>query len=329
MSVEVRWVGYPAAWTAGRRLKIKAIILHTTEGSEGTESAEAGADYDKRRTDGTSTHYFTDAAGPALQEVPDGSRAHTARQHGNEIGIQIEMCQRAGQSAAQWDDDASRKTLRTTAGLVALLLQRHGLPLYWLSPAELRAAYFSNATGPEGICDHYTATRAFPEDRGTHTDVGQNFPRDKFFAMVREEMSGGATAGGSDDMATAFLWKGNIWVSRGDTEWRELVCPMPPAGQTDGRANVVCDAHRVYPAKDGRGYPSEDLSGPRGWTEALVSLTFGPVKSAVVDDVLSPAEIDAIAAGVVEKIGDGFTQTVSLSLTGSGSAVTTAAPAGE
>lgn len=134
---------------------------------------------------------------------------------------------------------------------------------------------------------------------------------------------------GRESMATVFLWKGNIWISRGDTELREIVCQMPAAGQTDGRANVVCDAHRVYPAKDSRGYPNEDLSGPRGWTEALVDLTFGPVKATVVDDPLTPAEVDAIAASVVEKVGQGFTQTVSLSLTGSGSAVTTAAPAGE
>lgn len=329
MAVTIRWVGYPASWTRGRRLKIKAIILHTTEGSEGTESAEAGADYDKRRDDEVSTHYFTDAAGPALQEVPDGDRAHTARQHGNEIGVQIEMCGRAGQSAQQWDDDASRKTLRTTAALVAILLVRHSLPLRRLTVAELRAAYYSNATAVGGICDHYTATRAFPEDRGTHTDVGQNFPWDRFFEMIREEMGGAPVPPvGSDDMATVFLWKSNIWISRGDAKEREIVCPNPPGTTRTPEANVVTDAHRVYPERDTRGYPAIDLTA-RGWTEALVDLTFGPIKGTAVDDTLSAGEIDAIGASVAEHIGEGFTQEVALTISGSGRAITTAAPAGE
>lgn len=190
---DVLWVGYPASWTGGRARAPQVVVLHYTAGSEGPTSAEAGADYDKRRTDGTSTHYFTDSAGPALQEVPDGDRAHTARYHGNEIGIHIEICGTV-QNRSQWLDPTSYATLVTTAGLVAILLQRHGFAFRRLDPsnrnAELRRAYY-NDRSITGIVDHNACTEAFPEDGGTHTDVGVNFPWDVFMDLVSQAMGGG------------------------------------------------------------------------------------------------------------------------------------------
>lgn len=195
---DIQWVGYPKSWTKGRRRKPQVVILHYTAGSEGPTSAEGGAAYDKRRTDGTSTHYFTDSAGPALQEVPDGDRAHTARFHGNEIGINIEICGTV-QTRSQWLDPVSSATLRTTAGLVAILLQRHGFAFRRLTTAELRRAYYSDPS-LTGIVDHNACTEAFPEDNGTHTDVGTAFPWDVFMAMVAAEL--GDTEG--DDMPKLF-----------------------------------------------------------------------------------------------------------------------------
>lgn len=190
---DILWVGYPRSWTAGRKRRPQVVVLHYTAGSEGPTSAEGGAQYDKTRTDGTSTHYFTDSAGPALQEVPDGDRAHTARAHGNEIGIHIEICGTV-QSRSQWLDPTSYATLVTTAGLVAILLQRHGFAFRRLNPAnnnaELRRAYY-NDPSITGIVDHNACTEAFPEDDGTHTDVGTNFPWDVFMDLVAQALGGG------------------------------------------------------------------------------------------------------------------------------------------
>lgn len=190
---DILWVGYPKSWTAGRRRKPQVVVLHYTAGSEGPTSAEGGAAYDKRRTDGTSTHYFTDSAGAALQEVPDGDRAHTARLHGNEIGIHIEICGTV-QARSQWLDAVSMATLRTTAGLVAILLARHGLAFRRLTTAELRRAYYSEPS-LTGIVDHNACTYAFPEDNGTHTDVGAAFPWDVFMDLVAQARGGTATGG--------------------------------------------------------------------------------------------------------------------------------------
>lgn len=201
MSVAI-WVGYPRSYTKGRNRPAQFVTLHYTAGSEGPTSAENGAQYDKVRTDGTSCHYFTDSQGPALQEVPDSDRSHSAFFHGNEIGIHIEICG-TRQTREQWLDATSMATLTTTAALTREICINHGFAMRRLSTAETRAAYF-NATGsrPTGINDHNAITQAFPEDPGTHTDVGPEFPWDVFMSMVL-----GGSGGGTEDM----------FCKRGDT----------------------------------------------------------------------------------------------------------------
>lgn len=180
----------PKSYTAGRKSGQPSVLfIHTTEGSEGTQSAEDGAAYDARRTDGTSTHFFVDADS-VVQCVRTTDEAHAARSHGNDVGIQIEVCGTAGQSAAQWADAASAGTLEQLARLcVKLRAQRPGrFPLVNLTPAQL-------AAGGRGFAEHYDATRAWPEDGGTHTDPGPNFPWARLFARITELES-------EDDMPT-------------------------------------------------------------------------------------------------------------------------------
>lgn len=190
MAVDAVWVGYPKSWTKGRNRPVQFVTLHYTAGSEGNTSAEAGAAYDKRREDGTSTHYFTDSEGLPVWEVPIGDRAHTARRHGNEIGVHIEICG-TRQTRAQWLDAVSTRTLKTTAKLVAQLCRELGLPVRRLSTAETRAAYYAEAgKRPKGINDHNACTEAFPEDNGTHNDVGSAFPWDLFLPWVQAFYNG-------------------------------------------------------------------------------------------------------------------------------------------
>lgn len=184
------WVGYPASYTKGRNRPIQYVVIHTTEGSEGATSAEAGAAYDKRRTDGVSTHLFIDSDS-ALQEVPFGDRAHAARFHGNEIGVQIELCGTARQTVAQWHDPVSLAMLRLAAVEVAAICRAYEIPPVRLTVAQVRAAYHAPASSrPKGICGHYDVTRAYPEDGGSHTDPGPAFPWDELLAMVRAELEG-------------------------------------------------------------------------------------------------------------------------------------------
>lgn len=195
------WAGPPRAYTKGRVRPVQYVVIHSTEGSEGINSAEAGVAYDKVRLDGTSTHLFVDSNN-ALMEVRYSDTAHAARTHGNACGIQVELCGVAGQTAAQWHDAASLPMLRIAAKEVAAICREFGLPVRRLSPAEVRAAYY-NAPGqrPKGICGHVDVTKAYPEDQGSHTDPGPNFPWSEFLAMVAAEM-GGSSEG--DDMPRYF-----------------------------------------------------------------------------------------------------------------------------
>lgn len=217
------WAGYPRSYTPGRQRPVQYVVLHYTAGSEGPTSAEAGVAYDKTRTDGVSTHYFTDSAGPALQEVPDGDRAHAALFHGNEIGIQIEICG-TRQTREEWLDSTSVATLRTTAALVRELCQRHGLPMRRLSSAQVREAYYNAPDArPRGITDHAGVTMAYPEDGGDHMDVGDGFPWDVFMGMVTEgedNVKVILTHDANGDTILLYAWTGT-WrrIPKGSNPW--------------------------------------------------------------------------------------------------------------
>jgi len=241
MTLTIKWAGPPRSFTEGRERQLRYVTLHYTAGSEGPTSAEAGAAYDKTRTDGTSCHYFTDSLGPAVQEVHDEDTSHSALYRGNVLGIHIEICGTA-QTRAQWLDTTSRATLRTTAELVAYLLKKHGLPNKRLSVAETRAAWYAPAAERsryEGYNDHGTITRAYPEDGGTHTDLGAGFPWDVFSAMITEAMEAPVTPAEISAIASAVAAKlatdKAFLAAVGKAPWAADVvpAPMPPVNNPD------------------------------------------------------------------------------------------------
>lgn len=179
-----KWVGHPKSYTSGRKSgQPSVIVIHTTDGHEGPNDAENGAAYDKRRTDGTSTHYFVDS-NSIVQEVEHKDEAHAARSHGNDIGIQIEICGLALQSATQWNDPVSKATLENAARLVVAIRKTGNFgSVVRLSPAQLRQSW--NGGKVRGICGHIDITQAFPEDNGTHTDPGSHFPWSAFLNRIK------------------------------------------------------------------------------------------------------------------------------------------------
>ena len=172
---DLAWVP-PKSWTNANRTSVQVVVIHTTEGSEHGQSAEDGAAYDARRTDGTSTHYFHDS-NSTVQSVRTEDKAHTARANGNRIGIHHELCGDAGDSAAEWADGYHSAMLEQAARQVARDCKKWDIPVRRLSPAQVR-------NGVKGICGHVDITEAFPADRGTHTDPGRNFPWALFLAKV-------------------------------------------------------------------------------------------------------------------------------------------------
>lgn len=179
---DLKWVE-PASWTDMNRTSVQLIVIHTTEGSAHEQSAEDGAAYDARRTDGVSTHYFHDC-NSTIQCVKTNDKAHTARTQGNKRGIHHELCGKAGWSESTWSNDYCTKMLRLAAKQAARDAKKWDIPVKHLTVAEVDA-------GKKGFCGHADITKAFPEDGGTHTDPGTNFPWSRFLDMVREEMEEG------------------------------------------------------------------------------------------------------------------------------------------
>jgi hypothetical protein len=177
---DLKWV-QPRSWTDANRTSVQFITIHTTEGSAHSQSAEDGAAYDARRTDGTSAHYFVDNTS-VIQCVRTNDRAHTARTQGNRRGIHYELCARAGWAASRWADSYSEAMLKRAAKQAARDARKWGIPIRHLTVDQVK-------DGVKGFCSHWDITRAFPADGGTHTDPGPNFPWSRFLDMVRAEIS--------------------------------------------------------------------------------------------------------------------------------------------
>lgn len=176
---DLTWM-QPRSWTNANRSSVQVIVIHTTEGSAHSGSAEDGADYDQERTDGTSTHFFHDSDS-TIQCVHTADQAHAARTQGNKRGIQHELCTKAG--GANWSDGYHQAMLRLAARQCARDAKKWGIPVRRLSSDQV-------AAGQKGFCGHVEITYAFPQDNGTHTDPGKNFPWSQFLGMVQAELDG-------------------------------------------------------------------------------------------------------------------------------------------
>jgi N-acetyl-anhydromuramyl-L-alanine amidase AmpD len=178
---DLAWVE-PASWTNANRTSVQLVVIHDTEGSSHSQSAEDGAAYDARRTDGTSTHYFHDN-NSTVQCVRTADQAHTARTQGNKRGIHHELCAKASFSRSQWlSEDYGLPMLRRAAKQAARDAKKWDIPVRKLSPSQV-------ADGVKGFCGHGDVTKAFPQDNGTHTDPGPNFPWDVFIDMVQDALN--------------------------------------------------------------------------------------------------------------------------------------------
>jgi hypothetical protein len=158
------------------------IVIHCTEGAEGTgkaqDVAQMLATIPPRAAGGKprSAHLVIDTQA-VVQCVPFEHEAWHAGAHGNTHGEGIELCGRAEQTHAEWLDAASLPMLALAARIVRWRCDTLRIPLELRTHAELLALQ-------PGVTTHAEIARAFPLDTD-HSDPGPGFPLNEFMQAVR------------------------------------------------------------------------------------------------------------------------------------------------
>lgn len=212
---DLLWIP-PASFTRGRQAgQPTKITIHYTAGREGGGSTDTdGAHYCQIRTDGTSAHYFVDADS-VTQCVRTTDEAHTALEHGNDAAIHYELCGTA-QTRAQWLDAVSRATIRNAAKQIARDMGKYDIPLIRLQGRQVRNVL------AKGLCGHVDWTVGYPEDRGTHTDPGPQFPWDVLFSDIEEFLGGDMAISDEDVKRIAEAVLAAKFTEVPDAEWMQL-----------------------------------------------------------------------------------------------------------
>lgn len=163
------------------RSRVAWVVLHSAEIGESLEGAEVlmRRCAEKRLNAAgkeivSSWHYAVDADSVTQSVLETHIAFHAPG--ANSLGIGIEMCGRARQTAEEWDDAFSRTMIARTAKLVSDICQRWGIPTEWVYEGNL-------VEGTPGVTTHAEVSKAFR--KSTHTDPGPNFPSARFMSLVK------------------------------------------------------------------------------------------------------------------------------------------------
>jgi hypothetical protein len=179
---EAQWIVIPCPDYSSRGAKrIVAGIFHTAEGA--STVTELG-NFFKNTPRFVSSHVGTDTAGRRGRYVPDQWAAWT-NPDVNESTLTLEQCAFAAWSEKRWLSE--KLLLEAGAAWAAELNLRYGIPLRWITPAQLNAAVRANDVRLGGFSDHYCVTVARARVGG-HTDCGPGFRgrvKDQIMARAR------------------------------------------------------------------------------------------------------------------------------------------------
>lgn len=167
----------PAKWSRSGRQgkKVRLLVAHCTVSKEMGTGAEAVAKYFAAGTRKASAHVVGDN-NSVVSCVPDSDTAFAAAGANND-GWHFEFVGMPDQTAAQWDDEFSRDMLRRAAPYWRDRAKAWGIPLRWLTVAQVRA-------GEAGLCTHDDISKAYPEVSTGHWDPGPYFPKAEFLELL-------------------------------------------------------------------------------------------------------------------------------------------------
>lgn len=138
---------------------------------------------------GVSPHGMTDP-GERVETCPDNRIGFHVRSPGNEVSHGEEHCGYASNTLEQWTTGAQWQTLYNGARNMAIKSTKLGIPLRWLSIAQIRDG------STRGMCTHADISLAW----GTtdHTDPGKNFPFDAYLRTALQWQGDYSTGGGDN-----------------------------------------------------------------------------------------------------------------------------------
>jgi len=222
--------------------RILWVTLHTAEGARTVDSLYGFFD----RNQNASSHAGADGYQLSGSWVPDERSAWTLL-NGNPRSLNLEMCGFARWSRAQWLSEGwvdgvwnPRQMIRNAAAWARQKCDAHEIPRRLLTAEQV-------GRGESGIIDH--ARYTFGTGDGDHTDVGDNFPWDVFFADLQPSttpahrfledvmfirnlqtdqtavLSGGIVSGvdNANADATNHNAGGALMVGVGQAEWDDMV----------------------------------------------------------------------------------------------------------
>ncbi len=165
---------------SANRLRVQWVVIHSAEIGESLDGAEvlmrrcAEKRLDAKGKEIVSSWHYAVDADSITQSVREEDIAYHAP-GANAAGIGIELCGRARQTAAEWDDSYSRTMLSRAAALTADICGRWEIqPTFVTADGLLR--------GVPGITTHAEVSKAWK--RSTHSDPGPNFPLQRYVDLV-------------------------------------------------------------------------------------------------------------------------------------------------
>lgn len=158
------------------------IVLHTSEGHEGMNSARGTAAWFVNPASMVSAHAIVDDREVIQCAEWDQIAWHAGAANGFSIGI--ELAGAAEQTGEQWLDPFSVAMLKRAAALFADLCIFYAIPVVRLSVDDVKANHAGGSV--KGICAHVDVSTALG---GTHWDPGPNFPWLNFLLAVQANVA--------------------------------------------------------------------------------------------------------------------------------------------
>lgn len=153
---------------------IRLGVFHTTENADNTDPRNV-ARWQQNRANESSYNVLVGTGGETVRSNDDNFIPWAAGPTGNRLGVHMSAIGYAARTRERWL--AYPKQIDSMARWAADISRRYGLPLKWLTAAEVRA-------GARGFCGHAQISGAWHEV--THTDPGPGFPHDVVLARAGE-----------------------------------------------------------------------------------------------------------------------------------------------